>query len=128
MQRFRPGFPDRFGSIQDGHAFCQNFLPWYNCEHRHSGIGLLTPEMVHYGKAASDAEHHAAWSQEVSAQSAGLLSLTPSDESDITPGWSTGLEWKPVMLAEIAAHSRFQPIKRRTVMGRLNFFTTRRLD
>ena len=36
-----------------------------------------------------------------------------------------GLELKPVMLAEIAAHSRFQPINRRTVMGRLNFFTTR---
>ena len=49
--KYRPGFPDRFGCIQDGRAFCQNFFPWYNCEHRHSGIGLLTPEMVHYGKA-----------------------------------------------------------------------------
>jgi putative transposase len=49
--KYRPGFPDRFGSIQDGRAFCQDFFPWYNCEHRHSGIGLLTPEMVHYGKA-----------------------------------------------------------------------------
>jgi putative transposase len=49
--KYRPGFPDRFGSIQDGRVFCQDFFPWYNCEHRHSGIGLLTPEMVHYGKA-----------------------------------------------------------------------------
>jgi putative transposase len=49
--KYRPGFPDRFGSIQDGRAFCQDFFPWYNCEHHHSGIGLLTPEMVHYGKA-----------------------------------------------------------------------------
>jgi len=49
--KYRPGFPDRFGSIQDGRSFCQDFFPWYNCEHRHSGIGLLTPEMVHYGKA-----------------------------------------------------------------------------
>jgi len=49
--KYRPGFPDRFGSIQDGRAFCQEFFPWYNGEHRHSGIGLLTPEMVHYGKA-----------------------------------------------------------------------------
>ena len=49
--KYRPGFPDRFGSIQDGRAFCQEFFPWYNTEHRHSGIGLLTPEMVHYGKA-----------------------------------------------------------------------------
>lgn len=49
--KYRPGFPDRFGSIQDGRAFCRDFFPWYNCEHRHSGIGLLTPETVHYGKA-----------------------------------------------------------------------------
>ena len=49
--QYRPDFPDRFGSIQDGRSFCQNFFPWYNCEHRHSGIGLLTPEVVHYGQA-----------------------------------------------------------------------------
>ena len=49
--KYRPGFPDRFGSIQDARAFCQDFFPWYNTEHRHTGIGLLTPEMVHYGKA-----------------------------------------------------------------------------
>lgn len=49
--KYRPSFPDRFGSIQDGRSFCQDFFSWYNCEHRHSGIGLLTPEMVHYGKA-----------------------------------------------------------------------------
>lgn len=49
--KYRPGFPDRFGSIQDARAFCQEFFPWYNREHRHSGIGLMTPEMVHYGKA-----------------------------------------------------------------------------
>jgi putative transposase len=49
--KYRPGFPDRFGSIQDGRSFCQDFFPWYNCEHRHSGIGLLTPEVVHYGKS-----------------------------------------------------------------------------
>jgi putative transposase len=49
--KYRPGFPDRFGSIQDARSFCQDFFPWYNGEHRHSGIGLLTPEMVHYGQA-----------------------------------------------------------------------------
>lgn len=49
--KYRPGFPDRFGSIQDARAFCQEFFPWYNGEHRHTGIGLLTPEMVHHGQA-----------------------------------------------------------------------------
>lgn len=49
--KYRPGFPDRFGSIQDARSFCQDFFSWYNREHRHTGIGLLTPAMVHYGKA-----------------------------------------------------------------------------
>jgi putative transposase len=49
--KYRPGFPDRFGSIQDARAFCLDFFAWYNTEHRHTGISLLTPGMVHYGKA-----------------------------------------------------------------------------
>ena len=49
--KYRPDFPDRFGSIQDATAFCRTFFAWYNGEHRHSGIGLLTPETVHYGRA-----------------------------------------------------------------------------
>jgi putative transposase len=49
--KYRPDFPDRFGSIQDSRAFSQLFFSWYNQEHRHSGIGLLTPAMVHYGQA-----------------------------------------------------------------------------
>jgi len=50
--KYRPEFPDRFGSIEDARTFCQTFFSWYNTEHYHSGLGLLTPEDVHYGKAA----------------------------------------------------------------------------
>jgi len=49
--KYRPEFPDRFGCIQDSRAFCQRFFLWYNEEHRHSGIGMMTPAMVHYGQA-----------------------------------------------------------------------------
>jgi putative transposase len=49
--KYRPDFPDRFGSIQDSRSFCQQFFSWYNQEHRHSSLGLLTPAMVHYGHA-----------------------------------------------------------------------------
>jgi putative transposase len=49
--KYRPEFPDRFGCIQDSRAFCRQFFHWYNEEHRHSGIGLLTPAMVHFGQA-----------------------------------------------------------------------------
>jgi putative transposase len=49
--KYRPEFPDRFGSIQDARAFCLRFFPWYNDEHRHSALGLMTPAMVHYDQA-----------------------------------------------------------------------------
>jgi putative transposase len=49
--KYSPGFPDRFGSVQDAREFCQRFFPWYNTVHKHSGIGLMTPEQVHYGQA-----------------------------------------------------------------------------
>ena len=54
--KYRPEFPERFGSIEDARAFCQQFFPWYNQEHRHSGIALLTPEMVHCGTAGEVVE------------------------------------------------------------------------
>ncbi|WP_413208400.1 integrase core domain-containing protein, partial [Rhodospirillum sp. A1_3_36] len=49
--KYRPEFPDRFGSIQDARAFCRHFFNWYNNEHHHGGIGLLTPQQVHAGHA-----------------------------------------------------------------------------
>lgn len=55
--KYRPEFPARFGCIQDARAFCQDFFRWYNEEHRHSGIGLLTPATVHYGLASRVIEH-----------------------------------------------------------------------
>jgi putative transposase len=48
--KHHPTFPDRFGCIQDARAFCQEFFGWYNVEHHHSGIGLLTPADVHFGR------------------------------------------------------------------------------
>src|SRR5438270_1801610 len=38
--KYRPEFPDRFTSVEEARAFCQDFFPWYNTEHRHAGIGL----------------------------------------------------------------------------------------
>ena len=49
--KYRPAFPERFGSIEDARAFCRSFFNWYNREHHHTGIGLLTPEVVHHGRA-----------------------------------------------------------------------------
>ncbi len=49
--KYRPGFPDRFGSILEARRFCRGFFEWYNQEHRHSGIGLMPPAAVHSGRA-----------------------------------------------------------------------------
>jgi putative transposase len=49
--KYRPDFPERFGSLEEARAFCQRFFPWYNGEHRHAGIGLMPPAAVHEGRA-----------------------------------------------------------------------------
>jgi putative transposase len=57
--KYRPEFPERFGSIQDSRSFGHVFFPWYNTEHHHSGLGLLTPHEVHYGLAEKRVEARA---------------------------------------------------------------------
>jgi putative transposase len=49
--KYRPEFPDRFDSIEHARAFCRTFFHWYNHQHRHSGIGLMSPAAVHHGQA-----------------------------------------------------------------------------
>jgi putative transposase len=49
--KYRPGFPQRFDSIEHARAFSREFFDWYNHQHRHSGIGLMTPATVHHGRA-----------------------------------------------------------------------------
>lgn len=51
--KYRPEFPKRFGSIQDARVFSREFFPWYNNEHRHGGLGLMTPRDVHFALAAN---------------------------------------------------------------------------
>ena len=52
LQKYHPGFPGRFDDIAATTTFCRSFLPWYNTEHRHAGIAMLTPHDVHYGRAS----------------------------------------------------------------------------
>ena len=55
--KYQPRFPQRFGCIEDAQAFCRTFFDWYNKDHHHAGIGLMTPDQVHYGQI--DAVHAA---------------------------------------------------------------------
>ncbi len=57
--KYRPDFPQRFGCIEDSRSYCGDFFAWYNTEHHHSGLGMLTPHDVHYGLAAARHEQRA---------------------------------------------------------------------
>lgn len=49
--KYHPEFPEQFGCIEDARSFCCEFFAWYNQQHRHSGVAMLTPQTVHAGKA-----------------------------------------------------------------------------
>ncbi len=49
--KYRPGFPEYFASLAEARAWVQAFVHWYNYQHYHSALGLLTPAVVHHGQA-----------------------------------------------------------------------------
>jgi putative transposase len=49
--KYRPEFPDHFDTIVEARRFCRGFFDWYNSRHKHSGIGYLSPAVVHFGEA-----------------------------------------------------------------------------
>ena len=51
--KYRPEFPDRFGSLAHARAVSRDLFAWYNDAHHHSGLSYLTPAAVHYGRAAT---------------------------------------------------------------------------
>jgi len=49
--KYHPEFPGRFDGTDHAQRYCRSFFPWYNHEHRHGGIAMLTPADVHFGRA-----------------------------------------------------------------------------
>lgn len=49
--KYRPDYPDRFDGIVAARRWSREFFGWYNDEHYHSGLNLMTPASVHYGLA-----------------------------------------------------------------------------
>jgi putative transposase len=86
--KYQPEFPKRFGSIQDARAFCRAFFNWYNQVHHHLGIGLMTPDQVHYGLAD---EIHAArqktLGQAFIANPNRFVNKTPEPPQKPTAAW-----------------------------------------
>ena len=51
--KYHPDYPDRFAGTVAARQWARRFFGWYNHEHYHSGLNLLTPASVHYGQAAA---------------------------------------------------------------------------
>lgn len=49
--KYGPEYPERFSSYDHARDYCQRIFPWYNDEHRHSGLAYFTPSDVHHGRA-----------------------------------------------------------------------------
>ncbi len=48
--KYRPDYPDRFNSLDHARSWARAFFDWYNHEHHHTGLGLMTPTVVHHGQ------------------------------------------------------------------------------
>lgn len=48
--KYRPGYPRRFKDIEHARNWFADFVNWYNTEHRHCGIGYVTPNDRHHGQ------------------------------------------------------------------------------
>ena len=51
--KYQPEFPKRFETIDEARAFCRRFFAWYNEDHHHVGIALMTPDQIHFGQAGA---------------------------------------------------------------------------
>ncbi len=84
--KYQPGFPGRFKSIEHATDHSRSFFPWYNTEHRHGGICMLTPHDVHYGRAPQVLARrqqimNAAWSAHPERFVRGLPKIRPLPEA-----------------------------------------------
>jgi putative transposase len=86
--KYQPTFPQRFGCIEDARSFCRRFFDWYNQDHHHAGIGLMTPDQVHYRQ--TDAVHAArqhTLDQAFRANPERFVNQTPSPPAKPTAAW-----------------------------------------
>lgn len=89
--KYSAGFPDRFDDAEDAHAWCHPFFASYNCEHAHSGIALLTPADVFFGRVdAVLAVRQAALDAAYAAHPRRFAAKPPV--ASCPPAW-VGLNW-----------------------------------
>jgi len=98
--KYRPDFPERFGSTEDARGFCRDFFPWYNDEHHHSGIAMLTPAELHSGRGGCVlAARHQTMTAAFAANPRRFNGRMPKPQKLPTEVWIN----KPVEVREVAA-------------------------
>jgi transposase InsO family protein len=86
--KYQPRFPQRFGCIEDAKSFCRHFFDWYNQQHHHGGIGLMTPDQVHYGQAdAVHAARQVTLDRAFAENRARFVNKTPTPPAKPTATW-----------------------------------------
>lgn len=86
--KYHPGYPACFGSLADARAWCQDFFLWYNDAHHHTGIGLLTPSVVHAGQASAvQAQRQAVLDRAFAAHPARFVNSPPVPPPLPTAAW-----------------------------------------
>lgn len=86
--KYRPDYPERFGSLPDARAWAQTFFGWYNTVHHHVGLSLLTPTVVHHGHApAQQAERQRVLSQAYAVHPERFVAGPPVPQALPTEVW-----------------------------------------
>jgi len=86
--KYQPTFPKRFAGIEQARDFCRGFFDWYNQAHHHAGIGLMTPNQVHYGQAdAPHAARQAILDQAFAANHERFVKKKPVPPAKPTAAW-----------------------------------------
>ena len=108
--KYHPSFPERFDDIAATIAFCCSFFPWYNTEHRHTGIAMFTPHDVHYGRARRVLEKRErtlrlAWSRHPERFVNGRLKPRPLPQEVWNNAQAAATTRQPAQKIQIAAVS-----------------------
>jgi transposase InsO family protein len=101
--KYQPRFPQRFGSIDDARNFCRRFFDWYNQDHHHAGIGLMTPDQVHFGQVdAVHAARQVALDRAFAAHPARFVNQAPVPFAKPTAAWINRPTPKAVLNADLS--------------------------
>ena len=112
--KYQPEFPKRFGCIEDARAFCRRFFTWYNQDHHHIGIGLMTPDQVHYGQAnVVHAARQDVLTQAYQANPERFVSSAPKPPAKPTATWINPPPPKPRLLMDATGAAAEAPLRRR---------------